>query len=66
MNDYNEAKKIFDEVGIEKKNIYLMPPADSIGELSRRSQQVAAICIAESVNFSTRMQIILWNKTTGV
>jgi organic radical activating enzyme len=66
MSDYNEAKKIFDEVGIEKKNIYLMPPADSIGELSRRSQQVAAICIAESVNFSTRMQIILWNKTTGV
>ena len=64
--DYLEAKKIFDEVGIKKKNIYLMPPADDIKELEKMSEIVADICIKESVNFSSRLQIVLWNKTTGV
>lgn len=64
--DYKEAKLIFDEVGIDKKNIYLMPPADCIEELNTRSKLVAEICKKESVNFTSRLQIILWNKTTGV
>ena len=43
-----------------------MPPADDIKELEKMSEIVAAICIKESVNFSSRLQIVLWNKTTGV
>jgi len=65
-DDYLEANTIFQEVGIEKKNIYLMPPADDIETLTDMNEMVAEICKNESVNFSTRLQIILWNKTTGV
>lgn len=64
--DYEEARLIFDEVGIENKNIYLMPPADNINELNKNHNAVSDLCMKESVNFSTRLQIILWNKTTGV
>lgn len=64
--DYQEAKLIFDEVGIENKNIYLMPQAEDMNELMDNQNNVSDICIRESLNFSTRMQIVLWNKTTGV
>lgn len=64
--DYQEAKLIFDEVGIKNKNIYLMPQAEDINELINNQNTVSDICIRESLNFSTRMQIVLWNKTTGV
>ena len=66
IDDYNEAELIFNEVGIDKKDIWLMPPADCFSDLSRRSQQVAAICKEKAVNFSSRLQLVLWNKTTGV
>lgn len=65
-SDYLEAKEIFDKIGIKKKDIYLMPPADNIEELNKMSPIVADICKREAVNFTTRLQIILWNKTTGV
>ncbi len=43
-----------------------MPPADNKEELDKMSKVVVGICKEEAVNFSTRLQIILWNKTTGV
>ena len=64
--DYLEAKKIFDVVGTEKKDIYLMPPADDIESLNKMQLITSEICIQESVNFSSRLQVALWNKTTGV
>ena len=65
-SDYLEAKEIFEKVGIKKKDIYLMPPADNFDELIKMNKVVSDICKEEAVNFSTRLQIILWNKTTGV
>ena len=65
VEDYDEAEIIFNAVNIDKKNIYLMPPANSFSELSRRSQHVASICIDKGVNFTTRLQLILYNKTSG-
>ena len=64
--DYLEAKKIFDIIGIEKQDIYLMPPADNIETLNKMQTITSKICIQESVNFSSRLQVALWNKTTGV
>ena len=64
--DYKEAKLIFDEVGIKAEKIWLMPPGDNINDLNKNSIEVAKICKRETLNFSTRLQIILWNKTTGV
>jgi len=64
--DYKEARKIFDEVGIENKNIWLMPPGDNQKEIDKKSQITSQICIEEGINFSSRLQVVLWNKTTGV
>lgn len=64
--DFAEAKNILDKIGVSRENIYLMPPADNIEELHKMSKVVAEICKEESINLSTRLQIVLWNKTVGV
>ena len=64
--DYKEAKLIFDEVKIDNKKIWLMPPGDNLKDLNEASLKVAEICKRENMNFSSRLQIVLWNKTTGV
>ena len=63
---YIEARKIFDEVGIPNDQIWLMPPGDNKEEIDKVSKITAQICIEESLNFSSRLQVVLWNKTTGV
>ncbi len=65
-NDYKEAREIFNEVGILNKDIYLMPAADNIEDLLNNNKFISKLCIEECVNFSTRLQIVLWNKTVGV
>ena len=64
-DDYKEAKEILDQVKVAKKDIYLLPEGESFGAISRNSQPLAELCKSESVNFSTRLQLILWNKNTG-
>ena len=64
--DYKEAKLIFDEVKIDNKKIWLMPPGDNLKDLNEASLKVMEICKRENMNFSSRLQIVLWNKTTGV
>ena len=64
-DDYQLAKTILDQVKAAKKDIYLMPEGESFGAISRNSQPLAELCKMESVNFSTRLQLILWNKNTG-
>jgi len=64
--DYDEAMEILNSINADKKNIYLMPGGDNIETINKNSKMVAEICIKESVNFSTRLQIVLWNKTVGV
>ena len=43
-----------------------MPAGDNIDDLMKTNPIVADICIRKAINFSTRLQIVLWNKTVGV
>lgn len=64
-DDYAAVKEILDQVKVAKKDIYLMPAGETFGAISRNSQALAELCKIETVNFSTRLQLILWNKNTG-
>jgi organic radical activating enzyme len=46
--------------------VYLMPEAVDRDELIKKSSKVAEMCKREGFNFSSRLQLILWNKVTGV
>ena len=48
------------------KMIYLMPNAEDKEELYSNHELVSETCKREGVNFTTRLQIVLWDKTTGV
>ena len=46
--------------------IYLMPAASTREELEGRSKWLAEECIKSGYNFSNRLQVQIWNETTGV
>jgi len=65
--DWEEIKTEWvNTLNIPLKLIYLMPSADNDWILKRNSQIVSEICIQNNINFSNRLQVQLWNKTTGV
>jgi len=64
--DFAEAENILTKIGVDNKDIYLMPAGDNIDDLMKTNPIVADICIKKALNFSTRLQIVLWNKTVGV
>ena len=43
-----------------------MPAGDNYDDIIKTNKIVANICIIYTMNFSTRLQVVLWNKTTGV
>ena len=51
---------------INRSQIWLMPAADNRQKLERVSEWLVELCKAEVLHFSTRLQIAIWNKTTGV
>jgi len=51
---------------ISKDNIWLMPAASNIKQLLETNHVVAKIALDNQVNFCTRLQVELWNKTVGV
>jgi len=47
-------------------SIYLMPQASTREELIRNSQLVAELCKEYGFRFSSRLQLLLWDRATGV
>ena len=43
-----------------------MPSAKDQNELNLNTKLVTNLCLENGYNFSTRLQIIIWNETTGV
>jgi 7-carboxy-7-deazaguanine synthase len=52
--------------GIQHKNVWLMPLSSTREELQQVSAQVVDMCKQNLFNFSTRLQISIWNKRYGV
>ena len=51
---------------IGRHKVWLMPPASTLEELLINNKLTAQIAIDECVNFTSRMQVEIWDKTTGV
>ena len=51
---------------IPKSDIWLMPECATREQLIKNSPPVAELCKKHGFNFSSRLQVLLWDKTTGV
>lgn len=51
---------------IDKNKVWLMPSGSSQKELKKTKLIVSQICKANTIKFSNRLHIELWNKKTGV
>jgi organic radical activating enzyme len=51
---------------IREDRVYLMPEGATRERLLERSEAVAELCKKYGFNFSSRLQLMLWNKATGV
>lgn len=51
---------------ISGERVWLMPGAETRQALIENSQEVADLCRRFNINFSSRLQLINWDKTTGV
>ena len=51
---------------LPSNKIYLMPGAGNREELIKNSQLVAELCKSNYFNFSSRMQLQIWNRAVGV
>jgi 7-carboxy-7-deazaguanine synthase len=65
--DWKELKKVYlTPFHIRKEKIYLMPAADDLKMLQKNSLYVSDLCKKQNLNYSSRLQIEIWNQTTGV
>jgi len=51
---------------IDNHKIYLMPAASNVEQLNSGLVWLSKICIDKGYNLSNRMQVQIWNETTGV
>lgn len=66
LSDMIEVVEFCEKHSLPASRVWLMPAASSTSELLRRNQQIAEFCIKNNYNFSTRLQVEIWDKTTGV
>lgn len=67
LSDIDEIEKDFIEpFGIKPWQVYLMPGADTADLLQQRISWIADVAKIKCFRLSNRMQIQLWNQTTGV
>lgn len=64
--DVHEIAAIVDHYGILPERVYLMPAADCRLDLIWHSEMVARAAIERGYRFSSRHQVMIWDKTTGV
>jgi len=66
----SDLKEMMDDFaepfGIEPHRIYLMPEATSDEELRKKSKWLVENCKENAFNYSPRLQVLIWNRLTGV
>ena len=66
-NDINEILSDFvDKFNIRANRVYLMPLSNTREELIRNTKLVADLCLKYGFNYSSRLQLLIWNECTGV
>ncbi len=65
--DVKEAIETFIEpFNIPQHAVYLMPMSNTRDEFIRRSPKVVELCKEFGFSFSPRLQLVIWNRRTGV
>jgi organic radical activating enzyme len=64
--DIKEVNELCDKYDIRKRATYLMPGASTREELIRNSKQVVEWCKQYGYRYSSRLQLEIWDKKTGV
>lgn len=64
--DIGEILAIIDQHKIPRGRVYLMPATEDRSTLINTSELVANLCIDYGFNFSSRHQVMIWDRTTGV
>ena len=66
-DDHREVLKDFvSKFNIPPSGVYLMPESTDKKELDRKSVWLVEICKQHGLNFSSRLQIPIWDELTGV
>lgn len=64
--DLEELQAWQEELKFPSTRIFLMPVSNTRKELEENSKWVVEICKQHAYNFSPRLQLLIWGKTTGV
>jgi len=65
--DWSEVESDFlDPFDIAEEHTFLMPAGADQGELELTREDVAELAVENSVQFSERLQIVIWDEATGV
>lgn len=64
--DIIEIREFQHRYNIYSGRIWLMPAAETREQLNRNCKMVAELCKFERMNFSSRLQLNIWDQTTGV
>lgn len=65
-SDIQEVIHLVDIFNLYRHRIWLMPAASDIPSLAINGEFVAKACIDNQFNYSHRLQVAIWDKTTGV
>ena len=66
QTDILEVMQIVSHTMTPSSNVYLMPATDSRDTLITLSEMVVGLCLEHDFNFSSRHQVMVWDRTTGV
>ena len=55
-----------DPYGIDMSRVWLMPAADTLAMLQKSERRVFALCQEYHYNYSTRLQLQVWDQATGI
>lgn len=64
--EMKEIEEIKNTIGLENKEIYLMPEGDINDKIQDRRQMVAELCVKAGYNYTDRLHILIWGNKRGV
>lgn len=67
VDDFQQIRdEYIDPYKLSPRRIWLMPAADSRVQLNRVAGMVFKLCTEHALNYSPRLQIEVWDQTTGI
>jgi len=65
-NDVNEVFELRDQVGFDEKDIFLMPEGVTKKDLEHNRSMTMELCKKYNLNYTDRLQILVWGDKRGV